>query len=527
MSGEATELILVVDDTETSRYRTSRILRRAGFEVAEASRGEEALRLIREHAPRLVVLDVNIPDVDGWEVCRRIKADPVTASVLVLQLSASYVTEADTVRALDGGADGCLTEPVEPPVLVATVRSLLRARRAEEKLRAALAGEQAAREAAEAANHAKDQFLAVLSHELRSPLQGVVGWAHLLRQGRLDEAGRKHALEVIDRSLRQQVALVNDLLDVSRIVAGKLGIERHPVDLGAVVTSAMEDHELAAKARRIRLDRPADIPAGEAMVVGDRDRLHQVVGNLVGNAIKFTPEGGQVVARLATDADAVVVTVSDTGEGIDAALLPHVFDAFRQADSSNLRRQGGLGLGLALVRSIVEMHGGTVSAASPGLTHGSTFTVRLPRTQRGVAFTGPRAKATPVRLEGVRVLVVEDDADARSALRVVLELAGAQTRVVGSADEAMAVMRADPADVVLSDIAMPDQDGYALVAKLRMLDRAEGRPLLAIALTGHASGIDRERALLAGFDAHVGKPIEPDVLIRSVASLVADRLELG
>jgi len=264
-----------------------------------------------------------------------------------------------------------------------------------------------------------------------------------------------------------------------------------------------------------------------ATVSLDPSKFKQVLYNYFSNAIKFTPEGGQVVARLATDADTVVVTVSDTGEGIDAALLPHVFDAFRQADSSNLRRQGGLGIGLALVRSIVEMHGGTVSAASPGLTHGSTFTVRLPRTQRAVAFTGPRAKATPVRLEGVRVLVVEDDVDARSALRVVLELAGAQTRVVGSADEAMAVMRADPADVVLSDIAMPDQDGYALVAKLRMLDSAEGRPLLAIALTGHASGIDRERALLAGFDAHVGKPIEPDVLIRSVASLVADRLELG
>jgi signal transduction histidine kinase len=523
---DARDLILVVDDTETSRYRTSRVLRRAGFEIAEASRGEEALRFIRDHAPRLVVLDVNIPDVDGWEVCRRIKADPTTASVLVLQLSASYVTEADTVRALDGGADGCLTEPVEPPVLVATVRALLRARRAEESLRAALAGEQAAREAAEAANHAKDQFLAVLSHELRSPLQGVVGWAHLLRQGRLDEAGQKHALEVIDRSLRQQVALVNDLLDVSRIVAGKLGIERHPVDLAAVVGSVLEDHELAAKGRHIRLERPADLPAGEATVVGDRGRLHQVVGNLVGNAIKFTPDGGQIVTRIACDGD-VVVTVNDTGEGIDAALLPHVFDAFRQADSSNLRRQGGLGLGLALVRSIVEMHGGTVSAASPGRTHGSTFTVRLPRAQRAIVLTGPSTKPTPVRLEGVRVLVVEDDADARSALRVVLELAGAETRVAGSADEAMAVMRADPADVVVSDIAMPDQDGYALVEKLRLLDRAGGRPLLAIALTGHASGIDRERALLAGFDAHVGKPIEPDVLVRSVASLVAERLELG
>src|SRR5258706_11085775 len=288
------DLLLVVDDTETSRYRTSRVLRRAGFEVAEAGSGDEALRFIRDHNPRLVVLDVNLPDFDGWEVCRRIKADPVTASVLVLQLSASYVSEADTVRALEGGADGCLTEPVEPPVLVATVRALLRVRRAEEQLRTALAGEQAAREAAEAANRAKDQFLAVLSHELRSPLQGVVGWAHLLRQGRLDEAGRKHALEVIDRSLRQQVALVNDLLDVSRIVAGKLGIERRPVDLAAVVTSALEDYEPSALAPRLRLERPAGVAPRDFIVVGDPDRPHQVIANLLREAIKITPAGGTV-----------------------------------------------------------------------------------------------------------------------------------------------------------------------------------------------------------------------------------------
>jgi signal transduction histidine kinase len=471
-----------------------------------------------------VVLDVNLPDQDGWEVCRRIKADPSTASVLVLQLSASYVTEADTVRALEGGADGCLTEPVEPPVLVATVRALLRARTAEEQLRSALVAAQAAREAAEAANRAKDQFLAVLSHELRSPLQGAVGWAHLLRQQRLDDVATKHALDVIERSLRQQVGLVNDLLDVSRIIAGKLGIERHPVDMRGVVTSALEQQQPAAETKRLRIEHRVTASADEGFVLGDRDRLVQVVVNLVGNAIKFTPEGGTIAVELTRDGDDVVASVRDTGEGIDAAMLPHVFDPFRQADSSNMRRQGGLGLGLALVRSIVEMHGGTVKAESTGRGEGASFTLRFPAIEAStlpVPVGRPRA---PMQLDGVTVLVVEDDPDARGALRIVLELAGARARTAGSASEALAAIAREPIDVVISDIAMPDEDGYSLVSKLRERQPTDGRRLVTVALTGHASDRDRDRALEAGFDAHVGKPVEPESFVASVASLIADRV---
>jgi signal transduction histidine kinase len=258
------------------------------------------------------------------------------------------------------------------------VRALLRARNAEEAMRAALVREQAAREAAETANRAKDQFLAVLSHELRSPLQGVMGWTHLLRQGRLDAPASKHALEVIDRSLRQQVALVNDLLDVSRVIAGKLGIDRRVVDLQGIVRNALEEQQFAAEAKRVKLTLRADGSDARVRVMGDRQRLQQVVANLVGNAVKFTPEGGAAVVELRRDDGEVVIEVHDTGEGIDGAILPHVFDPFRQADSSNLRRQGGLGLGLALVQSIVGMHGGTVRATSPGRGQGATFTVRLP-----------------------------------------------------------------------------------------------------------------------------------------------------
>jgi CheY-like chemotaxis protein len=260
--------------------------------------------------------------------------------------------------------------------------------------------------------------------------------------------------------------------------------------------------------------------------MGDRERLQQVVGNLVGNAVKFTPEGGTIVVDLRRDDAELVVEVRDTGEGIDPAVLPHIFAPFRQADSSNLRKQGGLGLGLALVRSLVGMHGGTVRATSAGRGQGATFEVRLPAVAAAPEPDVVPRRGLDARLNGVRVLIVEDDPDARSALRVVLELAGARASIAGSAAEAIAAMTRDPVDVVVSDIAMPDEDGYSLVSKLRALERERGR-LVAVALTGHASDGDRSRALRAGFDAHVGKPVEPDEFVASVASLVAERAAPG
>jgi signal transduction histidine kinase len=514
-------LVLVVDDNETGRYGKCRVLRQNGFEVIEAADGTNALRLVTDRKPRLVLLDVKLPDIDGWEVCRRIKANPGTESVLVLQMSATFVREDDTVRSLEGGADGCLTEPCDPLVLVATIRALLRARRAEDALREALAREQGLRSAAEAANRAKDDFLATLSHELRSPLGAILTWASLLRTGRLDERRTKQAVEAIERNTRLQVRLIEDLLDVSRIISGKMRLEFALVDLGTVVEAALDSVRGVASAKGIRIESTVDPSLGP--VSGDAARLQQVLWNLLSNALKFTPKAGRVEIRL-TGVDSVAqIEVTDTGSGIDATVLPHIFERFRQADSSTTRAEGGLGLGLALVRHFVELHGGTVEAKSEGLGKGATFLVRLPlaavRLPRRVeAVETLRARLPSVTLpslEGIRVLVVDDEADAREAIAIVLEQCGASVTTAGSVPEAMTGYAGAAFDAIVSDIAMPHEDGFALIARLR-----EQGSTPALALTAYASADDEQRILAAGYQAYLTKPILATDLGDAVARLV-------
>jgi signal transduction histidine kinase len=515
-------LVLVVDDNETARYGKCRILRQAGFEVIEAADGANALRLVAERKPRLLLLDVKLPDIDGWEVCRRIKANPGTESVLVLQMSATFVREDDTVRSLEGGADGCLTEPCDPLVLVATIRALLRARRAEDDLREALAREQGLRGAAEAANRAKDEFLATLSHELRSPLGAILTWASLLRTGRLDERRTKQAVEAIERNTRLQVRLIEDLLDVSRIISGKMRLEFALVDLAAVIEAALDSVRSVASAKGIRIESTIDPSLGP--VSGDAGRLQQVVWNLLSNALKFTPKAGHVEIRL-TEVDSVAqIEVTDTGAGIDATLLPHIFERFRQADSSTTRAEGGLGLGLALVRHFVELHGGTVEAKSEGLGKGATFLVRLPLAavrlppRRVEALEALRARLPSVtlpNLEGIRILVVDDEADAREAIAIVLEQCGASVTTASSVPEAMTGYAGAAFDAIVSDIAMPHEDGFALIARLR-----ERGSTPALALTAYASADDEQRVLAAGYQAYLTKPIVATDLGDAVARLV-------
>jgi len=527
---EPRDLILVVDDNETARYNKERILTRAGYDVIGSGDGLEALRIVSEREPRVVVLDVKLPGLDGWEVCRRIKADPGTASTLVLQVSATYVSDADTVRALEGGADAALTEPIEPAVLVATVRSLLRVRAAEDRLRSALAGEQnarsaaeAAREAVEAANQSKDEFLATLSHELRSPLGTVLTWVSLLRSAKSDEAQAQRGLDVIERNVRLQMKLIDDLLDVSRIVSGKLKLDVGLVELEPVISAALVNIRATAEAKQVRVESVVEQAVGP--VWGDSTRLQQVVWNLLANAVKFTPRDGTVRVTLQGTDNGVQVQVADTGRGIAPEVLPKIFERFHQADPSPTRSEGGLGLGLAIVRHIVELHGGTVDAASPGLGGGTTITVLLPHAEaRGLASqvagaAGETRLPPPPGLDGLRLLVVEDDPDALEAISAVLQRSGARVTSVRSVPEALIALGRDRHDAMVSDIAMSGMDGITLIRAVRERSHDRGGAIPALALTAYTGGDTQRRCLEAGFQAYLTKPIDAFDLVSAVASL--------
>jgi signal transduction histidine kinase/ActR/RegA family two-component response regulator len=378
-----------------------------------------------------------------------------------------------------------------------------------------LAREQKAREEAETANRLKDEFLATLSHELRTPLNAVLGWAVTLRTAELDAATRTRALEAIERNARAQSQLIEDLLDISRIVTGKLRLDVRLVEPLVVVEAALDAVRPAAKTKHVELAADLDPRAGP--VYGDPDRLQQVVWNLLTNAIKFTEGGGRVDVRLGRGATHVEITVSDTGRGIAPALLPYVFDRFRQADSSSTRSQGGLGIGLALVRNLTELHGGTVSAESAGEGRGSTFRLRLPLLAHVESSGGPGRPTAS--LAGVRVLVVEDDHDTLELFTGILSLGGAEVRGVTRAAEGLAAVAAWRPDVIVSDIEMPEADGYAFIRRLRALPPERGGTVPAVAITAHGSSHDRFEALAAGFQMHVPKPVEPAELVAVVANV--------
>ena len=390
----------------------------------------------------------------------------------------------------------------------------------EERRQQLLAREQNARGEAENANRMKDEFLAMLSHELRTPLSAIAGWAHILREGGLAPAEAARAIEVIDRNARVQGQLISDILDVSRIISGKLRLEKKPVSAAAVVEAALDTVRPSAEAKPVRLEASLDPSAGHVFV--DPDRLQQVVWNLLSNAIKFTPEGGLVSVRLAGSGTQVEIVVRDSGEGISPEFVPHVFERFRQADSSTTRPHGGLGLGLAIVRHLVQAHGGTVVAESAGKGQGSSFTVHLPRHAAGDESAAPgqaaSAEAAPPRsLEHVRVLLVDDDPDTRGMMQTVLSQRGAEVTAASSAAEALACVDRETPDVLLSDIGMPGMDGYALIRELR--ERPAARDIPAAALTAYAHADDRGQAIAAGYQMHVAKPVEPAELVAVVASL--------
>jgi len=405
-------------------------------------------------------------------------------------------------------------------------------REALEDRRILLESERAARSAAERLSEMKDEFLATLSHELRTPLTAILGWAHILKRGtgRPDDLAK--GLDIIERNSRIQTRLIDELLDTSRITSGKVRLDIQPVEPVAFVSAAVETVRPAADAKGIRIDVRAEEGAGS--VAGDPARLQQVVWNLLSNAIKFTPSGGRVEVTVTRSGAAIEVAVRDTGAGITSEFLPHVFERFRQADASTTRRHGGLGLGLAIVRSLVEQHGGSVEAASPGEGQGATFTVQLPvaaregshapgaalrmresRRDAGVASQDFRA----VDLAGLKVLVVDDEPDARSLMQRVLAECDAEVMLAASAAEALGLLAAGRADVLVSDIGMPDMDGYELIRRIRGMDAARGGAIPAIALTAFARPEDRVRALQAGFQDHLCKPIDLSELVARIAEL--------
>lgn len=575
--------LLIVDDSPEDREHYRRMLAQDHehqYRFLEAETGEEGLEAALAGNPDCLLLDYRLPDVDGLEFLTRLQERRLRVPVIVLT---GQGNESVAVEAMKGGAqDYLLKGQVTRQSLQSAVRNavekvalqreveertaelaranealqkmyseletLVRQRTAElshanEELKREIAvrkwaeeerarllvREQELRRQAEEANRMKDEFLATLSHELRTPLNAMLGWAQVLRLGKLDSDAAARALETIERNARAQAQLIADLLDVSRIITGKLRLDLQPVELPKIIEATLDSVRPGADAKGVRLE--VSLDRLTSPVLGDTDRLQQVIWNLLSNAIKFTPAGGRVMVRLQQIGASAEIRVADTGAGIRPDFLPYVFDRFRQAESTITRSHGGLGLGLSIVRHLVELHGGSVAVHSEGEGKGASFTVRLPVRQAAAESsaslddTMDKAQVWDIQglLAGVRVLVVEDEDDTRELLVTALEQCGAQVTSSSSAADALASFDRLPPDVLVSDLAMPDEDGFSLIRKVRSRDAGNGGAVPAAALTAYARTEDRIRALAAGFQKHLPKPIDPSDLIAAVAALAGRR----
>jgi signal transduction histidine kinase len=536
-------LVWILDDSPMEAAMARRALAHA-CDVELFSDGSHLIeRAATGTLPDVLVLDLQLPGMSGIEVCRFLRTRYDESALPILMLTV-YGHKSDLVEGLAAGANDYVTKPYDAPELVARVSTLTRVKLAhnaakqlelqrEELLRreqsarheiaVLFANERAARMDAEAANRSKDGFLAMVSHELRTPLNAILGWTRLLRSGKLAPDKNERALETIERNALAQTQLIEDLLDMSRIVGGKLLLKHEAVELTAVVNQALDAVRPTADSKQIRLE-VRSAPGG-ARVAGDPVRLQQVIWNLLTNAIKFTPEKGSVVVSLG-GTERAEISVTDTGRGIDAAYVPHVFDRFSQGPGPQGTR-GGLGLGLAIVKHIVELHGGGVSAESAGLGKGATFRVQLPRMrpELHVTATSSRGSAahrdSPQRLSGLRVLIVDDDDDALQLLALVIGKDGADVLLARSASEGYDLLRSTRPHVIISDIGMPGEDGFDLLRRVRALSADTGGETPAIALTAFAQPRDQNLAIEAGFNAYFAKPADPTELSVSVATLAA------
>lgn len=642
--------VMVVDDNPATRYATSRILRAAGFRTLEAGTGNEALA--RAHAGLAgVVLDVHLPDINGYEVCQALRARPDTTHLPVVYLSAAYVDNVDKVRGLDSGAHAYMTHPAEPSLLIATLQALGRTRNAEDAMRGSearfraiynqapggiclldtegrfvdvnpamltmlgrdqselvgrcmvelvpaewrerisgyldqrqqgvwrgefpllnaqgqvlhlawnlsahvepgltmalatdiservaltlqreqlLEREQTARVAAERISRSKDEFIAVLSHELRTPLNAILSWVHVLKH-----PGGAHnltrGLDAIARNAETQRRLISDILDVSRMDLGKLRLELDSVDVAELVSSAVAT--LGALMKDKSLTAQVDVAQATRPLTADPSRLQQIIWNLLSNAIKFSEPGGQITVLLQQDDAGLTLTVSDQGQGIKPEFLPYLFDRFTQSDSASNRYHGGLGLGLSIVKQLVELHGGTIKASSEGVGRGAAFTVRLPTNPSATPELSDSdhmplldedqlgdSSVPSSSLNGLSIVIVDDDHEARDILCMILCDRGAKVRPAGSVDEGLHFIQEARPDVLVSDIGMPGKDGHDLIREVRRLEQGGSTHLPAIALTAFARPQDEALALAAGFDAYCPKPLRPNDLMAAIVRLTS------
>jgi PAS domain S-box-containing protein len=550
---ESTKILVVEDNPELGRYIVAQI-QHLGI-TKHARDGEEALEIVSKWHPDLILSDVMMPKRDGISLCREIKSRPETAAIPVILLTALTHREA-LISGWEAGADEYLFKPFHPRELSARVQSMLalsRERRrhaadlikaneeleskvlerttllreANIELKQRVESERAARLEAERLTHIKDEFLITLSHELRTPLVPILGWIGLINTGTLSNIEATEALRTIERSARHELQLIEDLLDTSRMITGKLSVDFKLINVIESLQAAIETVRLTAIAKNITLN--IDIPEGATYNIrGESRRMQQVFWNLLGNAVKFTDKGGRIDVRASTSDGWVNISISDSGVGIKPDFLPNVFERFRQADSSTTRKHGGLGLGLALVRNLVEVHGGQVRVDSAGENQGSTFTVKLPlynsqqvtqpSSLRGLPLSNTLPATADKKLHGLRVLVVDDSSDDGNYLSALLKQNGADVTIVANAADALEQVKTQLPDVMVSDIGMPCRDGYELMQDIRALQPPVAK-LPAIAITAYGNDIDRAKALAAGFQRHITKPADTEQLINAIYEL--------
>ena len=504
--------ILNVDDHDAGRYAKSRILQLAGYRVVEAATGADALRLVREAKPQLILLDVKLPDVNGIQLCRTIKSDPLSAHVMVLQISAVHTTRADRVYGLECGADTYLIEPVQADELLATVNALLRLYDRERENRRLVAQ-------LRDADRQKDDFLAALAHELRNPLGVVSNAFDILPETQMSEPVSQELRDIINRQISHMSRLVDDLLDVSRIARGQIGIAREVCDFAAIVGQTVDDYRAILESHGLELE--LDLPDRPVWVVGDSTRLAQSISNLLQNAGKFTRPGDTVTVKLVDipDEHCAVLSVRDTGIGMESDFLARIFEPFRQFDPDIGRRQGGLGLGLSLVKGLIELHGGAVHARSRGLGHGSEITIRLP-TQKFADNRDPASKPSTTHADPTacyRILVIDDNSLAARTLQIFLVDKGHEVELALTGPQGLEKARQFLPEIVLCDIGLPGLDGYSVARQLRQ--EQGSNKMFLIAVSGYGQEEDQERAKSAGFDAYLVKPISLKDLEKLLAEL--------